>query len=169
MTQDDTMRASSKSPPTSDWLGAIRIYFAALVSAHLVWEVLQLPLYTIWKSHKPGELAFAVIHCTGGDALIGLSCFLGALFVAGQSGWPQDRFDRVAVIAIVAGVAYTGFSEWLNVSVRRSWAYSEWMPIMSVAGVRIGLSPILQWLVIPAGAFAMIRPRVKAGPQPARD
>jgi hypothetical protein len=59
----------------------------------------------------------------------------------------------VAVTAIALGVGYAGFSEWMNVYVRRSWAYSELMPAVPVAGYRIGLSPLLQWIVVPAAAF----------------
>ncbi len=32
------------------------------------------------------------------------------------------------------GLVYAGFSEWLNVSVRRSWSYSELMPVIPIAG-----------------------------------
>ena len=46
------------------------------------------------------------------------------------------------------------FSEWLNVVVRASWAYSEWMPVIALAGQKFGLSPLLQWIVVPAAAFA---------------
>jgi hypothetical protein len=41
----------------------------------------------------------------------------------------------------------------MNVYVRRSWAYSELMPAVPLAGYRIGLSPLLQWIVVPAAAF----------------
>ncbi len=56
----------------------------------------------------------------------------------------------MSILAIALGVAYTGFSEWLNVYLRRSWAYSDWMPLIPLGGHRIGLSPILQWLLVPA-------------------
>ncbi len=48
---------------------------------------------------------------------------------------------------MLAGLAYTVFSEWLNVNVRRSWAYSDLMLILPPFGT--GLSPVLQWLVVP--------------------
>jgi hypothetical protein len=43
----------------------------ALISAgyHLGWEVLQLPLYTIWQSDV-SAIVLAIAHCTGGDVLI---------------------------------------------------------------------------------------------------
>ena len=127
------------------WLGALRTYFAAVALGNLTWEILQLPLYTIWTTGTLGEQAFAVVHCTGGDILIALAALsLALVLVGGRGFWP------VAILAIGLGVAYTGFSEWLNVYLRRSWAYSDWMPLISLGRHRIGLSPILQWLLVPA-------------------
>ena len=48
-----------------DWLRALRIYFVAIITGNLAWEVLHLPLYTIWTLGSPVEQAFAVAHCTG--------------------------------------------------------------------------------------------------------
>lgn len=143
--------------PQSRWLTAIRVYLAVTVAGHLVWEALQLPLYTIWRTGTAQELGFAVAHCTGGDVLIALTCLMGALVLAGRGEWPLEAFGRVAVLAILLGVAYTGFSEWLNVVVRQSWAYSEHMPVSPLLGFKIGLSPLLQWVVVPATAFASTR------------
>lgn len=132
------------TPATAPWLGALRAYLAVVALGHLAWEALQLPLYTIWKTATLGEQAFAVAHCAGGDVLIAVAALTLALVLVGERGlWP------VALLAIGLGVAYTGFSEWLNVYQRRSWAYSEWMPLLPLGPWRIGLSPILQWLIVP--------------------
>jgi hypothetical protein len=141
----------------SNWLKALRVYLGVSLGSHLAWEALHLPLYTIWQTGSFDEQAFAVLHCTGGDALIALASLVGALLVAGNPGWPIAAFGRVAAIATTFGLAYTAFSEWWNVVVRGSWAYSERMPVLSLAGLRLGLSPMLQWLVIPAAAFAITR------------
>jgi hypothetical protein len=130
------------------WLGALRAYLAVVAVGNLGWEVLQLPLYTIWQTGTPGALALAVAHCTGGDILIALAALVSALVLVGQRGlWP------VAVLAMAIGVAYTGFSEWLNVYVRQSWAYSERMPVLAIGPLRIGAAPILQWVIVPAVAL----------------
>lgn len=154
----------------SAWLTAIRAYLALTVAGHLLWEVLQLPLYTIWNTGTARELAFAVVHCTGGDVLIALSGLIGALVLVGNRDWPRVAFARVAVLSVVIGVLYTGFSEWLNTAVRASWTYSDRMPIVPVLGARIGLSPLLQWIVVPAAAFAItwgsVRRWAASGDQP---
>ena len=47
---------------------AMRAYVAWLVPAMLAWEIAQLPLYTLWRDGAPGAIAFAVLHCSLGDA-----------------------------------------------------------------------------------------------------
>lgn len=134
------------------WLRTLRRYIAFVVPAHLFWEFAQLPLYTIWWDGTPGEILFAVVHCTGGDALIAIAALVSALLIAG-TGWPvaPDSYRRVAAIAIVIGVSYTAFSEWLNTVVREAWAYSDLMPVIPL--IEAGLSPILQWVLVPLTAF----------------
>ena len=141
----------------TDWLRAFRIYFGVITVGNLAWEILHLPLYSIWTTGTAREQAFAVVHCTGGDVLIALASLIAALLLAGTPAWPANGFVRIATLAIVVGVTYTGFSEWLNVSVRQSWAYSDWMPLVPVGSVRIGLSPLVQWIIVPAIAFMLVR------------
>jgi hypothetical protein len=146
-----TIPAQTGCPFARDWLGALRRYvlFAALV--HLIWEFAHLPLYTIWETGTPGELVFAAAHCTGGDILITLSTFMLSLFLFARASWPHARHWPVLAGAVVFGVAYTIFSEWLNIEVREAWAYRDVMPVIPV--IDAGLSPVLQWIVIPITGY----------------
>ncbi|MGE0853752.1 MAG: hypothetical protein AB7O44_29755, partial [Hyphomicrobiaceae bacterium] len=150
------------------WLPALATYLAAIGALNLVWEVLQLPLFTIWATGSLAERTFAVVHCTGGDLLIALVSLVIALIGTWATDWPRQGFRRVAVLAIVLGIAYTAFSEWLNVYVRQSWAYADWMHTVAVGTIRIGVSPLLQWLVVPTLAFlavkSVVRNRMRAEP-----
>ena len=56
--------------------------------------------------------------------------------------------------AIVLGIAYTNLSEWLNVQILRRWSYTAAMPVLPLVGT--GLTPLLQWLIVPGIAFAII-------------
>ena len=80
-----------------------------------------------------------------------------AFALAGRPTWPGTGALRVHAVSLAVGVGYTIYSEWLNVSVRGSWAYSELMPTIPFLGT--GLAPLLQWLVIPTLAlwFAICR------------
>jgi hypothetical protein len=139
------------------WLLGLRAYLGVIFVGNLIWEVFHLPLYTIWPTGSAREQAFAVVHCTLGDLLIAVSALTLALVFAGNHAWPRDRFWPVAILTIVFGVGYTAFSEWLNVMVRASWAYSEWMPVIILLGQKFGLSPLLQWIVVPATAFVFAK------------
>lgn len=141
--------------PAQGWLVALRIYFVFILAANFVWEVAHLPLYTIWAEGTVGEIAFAVTHCTGGDLLISLASLSLGLLLAGKPEWPERGFYQVMAPTIAFGVGYTIFSEWLNIMVRKSWEYSELMPIVPV--VDVGLSPVAQWLVIPATGLLLAR------------
>ena len=134
---------------SSNWIAALRAYLATVAGADLVWEAAHLPLYTLWQTGTMHDQLFAVIHCTLGDILIALTCLAGALILAGHQAWPAQTFARVAILTLFFGLGYTVFSEWLNVVVRKSWAYSEFMPVVPLFGLRIGASPLLQWIVVP--------------------
>ncbi len=116
----------------------------------------HLPLDTIWTAETLGEKAFAVAHCTVGDVLNALSSIAVALVVAGDRDWPARRFRPVFLITVLLGLFYTAFSEWLNIVIRRSWEYSDRMPVIILLNFELGLSPLLQWLFVPSLAFWLI-------------
>ena len=136
------------------WLGALRIYLGFTTGLHLIWETAQLPLYTLWNTGSPQEIAFAVFHCTVGDLMIATLSLVLALVCFGGPAWPRERFIPVMVTTLAIGIAYTVYSEWLNTVVRKAWAYSEFMPTLPLLGT--GLSPLLQWIVVPMLGFAAI-------------
>lgn len=144
-------RLEATMMPGRSWLGTLRRYFLFATIAHLLWEFAHLPLYTIWLTGTPGELVFAAVHCTGGDILITLSTIMLSLCMFGSADWPRTRVWPVLAGAVVFGVGYTIFSEWLNIEVREAWAYRELMPVIPV--IDAGLSPILQWVVIPVVGY----------------
>jgi hypothetical protein len=143
--------ASELATSSAHWLSTWRRYLVFAIPAHLVWEMAQLPLYTIWQTESFGYVAFAVAHCTGGDILLASGALLGSLLLFGTSRWPEERYVVVAVVALTAGLAVTIFSEWLHTEVLGSWAYTNRMPRLPLLGT--GLSPFAQWIVIPLAAF----------------
>lgn len=147
-----------RSPASGSlWLVTLRRYFTFAIPVHLAWEVAQLPLYMIWYDDPPGKIAFAVVHCTAGDAIITSVSLLGALLLFGNSHWPAQCYIKVGTTAVLVGAAYTIFSEWHNTELRSNWAYSSLMP--TLPGFGTGLSPLLQWFVIPVAALWWARPR----------
>ncbi len=137
------------------WLPTLRAYFATLVPLMLAWEVAQLPLYTIWHEATAAEIAFAVVHCTGGDGLIGMASLGTALLLAGTPEWPRARFRAVLLLALAIGVGITVYLEWRNVEIKRAWAYTAAMP--RLPPLETGLTPVLQWVLLPPVALLRAR------------
>ena len=135
-------------------------YLSAVAVANMVWEAFQLPLYRLWRTASPAYLVFGALHCWLGDLLISIASLGLGIITTGRS-WPSRGYAGVATVAVVLGVAYALFSEWLNVEVRGSWAYASAMPRVPPFGT--GLSPLLQWIVVPLAAFMWARPRSRTG------
>ncbi len=93
---------------------AFGVYLAFATGANLLWEVLQLPLYTLWTTGSVREQVFAIAHCTAGDVLISTAALVAALLVFGDRRWPHKHFGRVAAATIAIGAGYTIYSEWVN-------------------------------------------------------
>lgn len=132
------------------WSFILRRYLPRLAICILVWEVVQLPLYTLWAEPRLGRIVYAVAHCTAGDILIGTAALLLALSLSGageRANWPGIR---IVVWMIAAAVTYTVLSERNNLT-SGAWAYSAWMPVLP--GTGIGLAPLLQWVVVPLAAW----------------
>ncbi len=136
------------------WLNSLRTYLIFIAGANLIWEFAQMPLYTIWQTGTRSEIIFAAVHCTGGDVLIAMTCLIGSLSILGNAKWPKELFWPVALLTISTGLGYTIFSEWLNTEIRGAWAYNDWMPVVPFVGT--GLSPLLQWIVLPTVGFGLI-------------
>ena len=134
-----------------DWPHALRRYFGVSLVAHLGWEILQLPLNTLWSTGTLRQQAFAVVHCTLGDAMIAGLALLLALALFARATWPRARIARVYWASLAFGVGYTIYSEWLNINVRGSWVYADLMPVVPLIGT--GLAPLLQWFVVPTLAL----------------
>jgi hypothetical protein len=128
-------------------------YVPLLGALNLLWEIAQLPLYTLWSEGSLAFIAYAVIHCTLGDVVIGTLALLIALIATRARAVETWRRWRLALALVIPAVGYTSLSEWINTVARGSWKYSALMPVISFSGFEIGLSPLLQWLVIPPVAL----------------
>jgi hypothetical protein len=128
------------------------LYLIVSAIGNLVWEAIQIPLYTIWRTGTWREIFIAVTHCTGGDVLIGTVTLLIGALVARIHRWRPFGF-RMMLTTVILGVAYTIFSEWLNVEVWNDWSYSAIMPVLPWFGT--GLAPVLQWVIVPGLAFVI--------------
>lgn len=132
------LRQGNNSPPE-----LLLVIWGFLLNA--AWEFLHSSLYV---DHATGwaYVLWSRVHCTVGDVLILLVCFwLTALVMRSRHWFAKSNRLLPSALFVIFGLAYTMFSEWFNTTIRESWTYAASMPTV----VGIGLSPILQWIVIP--------------------
>lgn len=112
---------------------------------NLAWEIAHVRLYTLWDAADRMTIAWSVLHCSLGDVVIALTLFALAGFALRQKDWPVFRPIAGSAIVIIGAMAFTVWSEWFNVYEIGSWSYTSRMPMI----FGIGLSPLLQWLILP--------------------
>jgi len=120
--------------------------WAALAFAlNLTWEIAQVRLYTIWAEVGRLSVAWALFHCSVGDVLIALALFALTGMALRRVDWPASRPWAGGAIFVIGAMAYTAWSERYNVYRAGNWGYTTSMPLI----FGIGLSPLLQWLILP--------------------
>lgn len=137
---DITRLAAKSGFITSAGLWAVPAF-----ALNLVWEIAHARLYTLWAEADRMNIAWSLVHCSLGDVVIALAGFAVAGLALRQADWPLSRPWAGGTIVVVATIIYTAWSEWYNVYQVGSWAYTANMPMI----FGIGLSPLLQWLILP--------------------
>lgn len=147
------------------WRWTVWRYLPWLAVLNLAWEFGQLPLYTIWDEAPVSYRAFAAVHCTVADVLVGFTALVTSLLILRAGGLSTWRLTAIGTLVVVLTVIFTAYSEWLNTAVWENWAYSARMPTLRIGGFILGLSPLAQWLVLPplalwlAGTGTTMAPR----------
>ncbi len=142
-----------------------RWYLPTVAALNLAWEIAQLPLYTIWRTASAPHIAFAVAHCTAGDVLIAGVALALALIATRAGALASWRWRAITLTTVFLGVAYTAASEWLN-TLREAWQYSDVMPVLRLGSLRIGTSPLAQWLILPVLGLHLSRRMHRKSRQP---
>ncbi len=120
---------------------------------NLAWEIGHVRFYTIWMEADGLRIAWSLLHCSLGDVLIALSMFALAGIALWRVDWPASRPWTGGVVVVIGALAFTAWSEWYNVYRAGNWGYTASMPVI----FGIGLSPLLQWLVLPPVMVAAYR------------
>lgn len=113
------------------------------------WEFLQVPLFENMPEARHWDAILTCTRATLGDAVITLIAFWCVSLAARSRSWIMlPNTSRIMMFAstgvlitiVIERLALAGV--WLG-----GWQYSSLMPI--VPGVEVGLSPVLQWIVLP--------------------
>ena len=131
------------------------VVFALLLN--FPWEVLQAPLFEGMAAAPHSAVIRACLQATLGDAVIMLLAHACVTAVTRQRRWVfVPSWREVAGFAAV-GLAIAAVIEWLATRGHwtQTWAYSSAMPL--IPGIEIGLSPLLQWVLVPPIALWFVR------------
>jgi hypothetical protein len=131
--------------------------FAFLLN--FIWEMWQAPFYRtmVAASHLNAVLVCSL--ATVGDAAITVLAFGVAAAIVRNRGWLFRPAARPVAVYLGVGLGLTVLLEWLNVHVWQRFAYAPVMP--TVFG--IGLTPLIQWLVLPPVALWLSARHVSGG------
>lgn len=120
-------------------------FFAFLL--HFAWELAQVSLYEGMANAAHAHATFTCFKATLGD----VAMMLGAYWTA--AAWLRDRrwlFNPTRVtwsIYLAVGLVLTVVFELLATGPLERWRYGDAMPL--VPGLDVGVSPVVQWVVIP--------------------
>ena len=143
------MRALSVTPEFNLAVFALLLNFP--------WEVLQAPLFDGMAAAPHSAVIGACLQATLGDAVIMLLAHAGIVAVTRRRRWVLTPSRREVAGFVAVGVGITAVIEWLATRGHwaQTWAYSTAMPV--IPGIEIGVSPLLQWVVVPPVALWFVR------------
>ena len=121
-------------------------------SLHFAWEMAQGGLFE-GMTRLPFWTATAwCARAAAWDVVISSASYAIASVVSRNVLWPRTLRAVPLVIYLVTGIAITIAIERWAVDARR-WNYASEMPVIG----GIGLSPLLQWVVVPIAIVAFVR------------
>ena len=135
------------------------LFFAFLL--HFMWEMLQVPLYAELSGATHWDGIRTCLRATVGDAAIALIAFWCAALAGQSRQWFRWRNRTAYIVYVGVRLLATIVLERLATGPAQRWVYAPAMPIVPLLGV--GLSPIMQWLVLPPLVLWITRRQLRAG------
>jgi len=125
---------------------------------HFVWEFIQLPTYVGMAEMPHWEGTKLCLSATFGDVGFALLAYWITALAARDRDWILDQVGWQIALFIAIGVGLTIGFEYYYTQISGRWIYSDSMPL--VPPFETGLSPLLQWLVIPPIVIWFTRPQI---------
>lgn len=165
----DARTIGTMSRSIKEWLVAVTwlpefnvVVFAVLLN--YPWEFLQVPMFDRMADAAHWAAIKTCTRATLGDGAIMLAAYWCVAAVARSRRWILDAGRTNVVLFAAVGTSITIVIERLALSGRwlDGWTYSSLMPIVPIAGV--GLTPVLQWIVLPPLVVWFVRRQLNALP-----
>lgn len=101
---------------------------------------------------------------TIGDVGFALTAFWTTSLVARTRHWIGNQVALSVLVFLGTGIALTVGLEFYYTQITHRWNYSDLMPLVPPFGT--GLSPLLQWIVIPTVALWLSQRYLEGGAAP---
>lgn len=127
------------------------------------WENLQAPLFAGMKAAAHWNAVKACTQASLGDATIMLLAYLGVAGAKRDRWWFRSPSSGPLIGFVGIGVIITFLTEYLattSVNPNWGWRYANSMPVLPLIG--LGLTPLLQWLLLPPIAIWFVRRQLAA-------
>jgi hypothetical protein len=122
---------------------------------HYVWEFLQVPTYAGMADLNHWEGIKICTSATVGDVGFALTAFWVTALAARSRRWIVAPKLWQLGLFMAVGIALTVGFEYYYTEISLRWTYSELMPRVPPLGT--GLSPLIQWIVIPLLVVSLTR------------
>lgn len=122
---------------------------------HYVWEFLQVPTYAGMADMNHWDGIKVCTSATVGDVGFALTAFWITALIARSRRWMADPKLWQIGVFVAVGIALTVGFEYYYTEVSLRWTYSDLMPRVPPFGT--GLSPLIQWIVIPLLVMSLAR------------
>lgn len=114
---------------------------------HFIWEFWQVPTYAGMAELNHWDGIKLCTSATFGDVGFAMTAFCLTSYIAKNRLWFLKPSTTQMLVYIGTGIALTVGFEYYYTNISLRWTYSELMPLVPPFGT--GLSPLLQWLIIP--------------------
>ncbi len=144
----ETRKQASSSARPADLLEVPEVpvaFFSFLL--HFGWEFVQVPAFAGMAEMGHWEAIRLCLSATIGDVGFALTAFWAASLAARSRDWVLRPARLPLGLFLAVGILLTIGFEYYYTNVSLRWAYSDLMPLVPPFGT--GLTPILQWLIIP--------------------
>ena len=114
---------------------------------HFVWEFIQVPTYEGMAEMEHWSAIKICTWATFGDVGFALTAFWITAVLARSRRWIYSPRAWHLLTYLAVGIALTIGFEYYYTEVAKRFSYSDLMPLVPPLGT--GLSPLLQWVIIP--------------------
>jgi len=150
-----SMTTKTQAPDRSLWaVPEVTVAFLSFC-LHFAWEFVQVPTYAGMADMNHWEGIKVCLSATVGDVGFAVTAFWVTALAARSRRWIADPAGWQLGLFVAVGVGLTVGFEYYYTEVSLHWTYSELMPRVPQFGT--GLSPLVQWLVIPLLVASLTR------------